>query len=170
MNTPENPPKKNASTPVWDLVIADMTERDQIGRQKYGTPLQAGNGRDPLVDAYQEALDLVVYLRQAICEREISCENGTELPRAKTIHERFTISASGAPALVVCLQLEQDQADTLVNWYNQRQKELKTEKWKSWGPAEIAIRTLCAQIEHYGPVAFRRAPTLFDESLPDFNG
>lgn len=32
-------------------------------------PLQAHNGRDPLVDAYQEALDLVVYLRQAIEER-----------------------------------------------------------------------------------------------------
>lgn len=41
-----------------------------FGRQKYGTPLTADNGRDPLVDAYQEALDLVVYLRQAIEERK----------------------------------------------------------------------------------------------------
>ena len=54
---------------IWDLVIADMAERDQVGRQRYGTPLQAHNGRDALVDAYQEALDLVVYLRQAIEER-----------------------------------------------------------------------------------------------------
>ena len=36
---------------------------------EHGTPLQAHNGRDPLVDAYQEALDLAVYLRQAIEER-----------------------------------------------------------------------------------------------------
>lgn len=28
------------------------------------------NGRDALLDAYQEALDLVVYLRQVIYERD----------------------------------------------------------------------------------------------------
>lgn len=63
-------PVPNAGSPLWDLVIADMRERDQIGRQRYGTPLQAFNGRDALVDAYQEALDHAVYLRQAIEERE----------------------------------------------------------------------------------------------------
>lgn len=67
MRNKEQPsPIQNDSTPIWDLVIADMRERDNVGRQRYGTPLQANNGRDALVDAYQEALDLVVYLRQAI--------------------------------------------------------------------------------------------------------
>jgi len=47
-----------------------MVERDQIGREKYGVPLQAGNGRDPLVDLYQEILDAAVYIRQAIEERK----------------------------------------------------------------------------------------------------
>ena len=55
---------------IWDLVIADMHERDHVGQTRYGTPLQPFNGRDPLVDAYQEALDLAVYLRQAIYERD----------------------------------------------------------------------------------------------------
>lgn len=64
------PPIPNASPAIWALVIADMEERDQTGRARYGTPLQAHNGRDSLVDAYQEALDLVVYLRQAIAERD----------------------------------------------------------------------------------------------------
>lgn len=65
-------------TPVWDLVLADvahkpgptwdeirgdMADRDRIGRERYGTPLTTHNGRDSLVDAYQEALDLAVYLR-----------------------------------------------------------------------------------------------------------
>lgn len=40
----------------------------QPGREKYGTDLQASNGRDHLVDAYQEALDLCCYLR-ALIER-----------------------------------------------------------------------------------------------------
>lgn len=63
------PPKPNDNASVWDLVIADMAERDRVGRERYGTPLQPHNGRDALIDAYQEALDLVVYLRQAIEER-----------------------------------------------------------------------------------------------------
>ena len=63
-------PITNSTVPVWDLVIADMRERDHVGRERYGTPLQVNNGRDALIDAYQEALDLVVYLRQAIEERK----------------------------------------------------------------------------------------------------
>ena len=47
-----------------------MLERDRQGQQRYGTRLRGHNGRDPLVDAYQEALDLCVYLRQAIYERD----------------------------------------------------------------------------------------------------
>jgi hypothetical protein len=62
-NTPEPPPIQTDEKPVWDMVIEDMRRRDHEGRRKYGTPLQAGNGRHHLVDAYQEALDLVVYLR-----------------------------------------------------------------------------------------------------------
>lgn len=54
---------------VWDLVLQDMAERDKIGSERYGTRLQPNNGRNPLIDAYQEALDLVVYLRQAIYEQ-----------------------------------------------------------------------------------------------------
>jgi len=71
-NTPEPDPVANAKTPVWNLVIADMRERNREGRKKYGTPLQAGNGRNALVDAYQEALDLAVYLRQLIEEEKYS--------------------------------------------------------------------------------------------------
>lgn len=70
LNEPQPQPSKNANVPIWDLVIADMRERDAVGRERYGTPLQAHNGRDALVDAYQEALDLVVYLRQCIEERK----------------------------------------------------------------------------------------------------
>jgi hypothetical protein len=63
-------PVANSNPKVWDLVVEDMRERDVFGLVKYGVRLQAGNGRDALLDAYQEALDLVVYLRQAIYERD----------------------------------------------------------------------------------------------------
>lgn len=49
--------------PIDALVIADMAERDRLGRARYGVPLTTGNGRDHLVDAYQEQSDFAVYLR-----------------------------------------------------------------------------------------------------------
>lgn len=65
-------PEHNSNPPVWELVKEDMTKRNIFGIAKYGTPLQAFNGRDVLQDAYEEALDLCVYLRQAIEERKIN--------------------------------------------------------------------------------------------------
>ena len=67
---PEPQPTANDLPAVWDLVIGDMTERDAFGALKYKTRLQPHNGRDVLADAYQEALDLCVYLRQALYERD----------------------------------------------------------------------------------------------------
>lgn len=63
------PEPRPGARDVWPLVIADMHARNMEGCARYGTPLQTNNGRDALVDAYQEALDLAVYLRQLIEER-----------------------------------------------------------------------------------------------------
>ena len=66
----EQRPPQPSDGDVWLLVLKDMDERRVHGIEKYGTPVQPFNGRDPLIDAYQEALDLCVYLRQAIEERK----------------------------------------------------------------------------------------------------
>jgi hypothetical protein len=63
-------PKQNNNTPIVDLVVHDLNERAEISKKEYGTYLQAGNGRDALIDAYEEALDLAMYLRQLIEERD----------------------------------------------------------------------------------------------------
>jgi len=70
LNNPQPPPNPVAGPAVWDLVIDDMCARDLMGQEKYGQRLTPGDGRDSLVDAYQEALDLAVYLRKAIWERD----------------------------------------------------------------------------------------------------
>jgi hypothetical protein len=64
------------NTPIWDLVVADMKERNKKGIETYGTPLQAFNNRDSLWDAYEEVLDLAVYLRQTIEEQNTSHPRG----------------------------------------------------------------------------------------------
>jgi len=63
-------PIPNNRPAAWGLVMDDMNERNAFGVAKYGTPLQGFNGRDALKDAYEEALDLCVYLRTAIYERD----------------------------------------------------------------------------------------------------
>ena len=70
LNQEQSPPTQGTGPDCWQLVLADMAERRELGIAKYGTPLQPDNGRDGLVDAYQEVLDLAVYLRQAIEQRK----------------------------------------------------------------------------------------------------
>lgn len=63
-------PVRNDRVAIQSLVRADLETREQVGISRYGTSLQAHNGRDALRDAYEEALDLACYLRQLIEERD----------------------------------------------------------------------------------------------------
>lgn len=61
-------PTPNGRAYIQDLVVADIEERKVHGIRKYGTALQAANGRSMLQDAYEEALDLAIYLRGCLAE------------------------------------------------------------------------------------------------------
>jgi hypothetical protein len=84
---PQPDPIKNDLPASWDLVIEDfagaygsvprgaeviedMRGRDNFGFEKYGVRIQPKNGRDNLVDAYQEILDGLVYFRSALYEED----------------------------------------------------------------------------------------------------
>lgn len=106
-NTPEPPPTAGTGPDIWPLVIADlpegsplradMQERHEQGIAKYGVPLRAFNGRNAMVDAYQEALDLVVYLRQALEETYLSPDKKHECFRG--LNSRYTEALELAKAL-----------------------------------------------------------------------
>lgn len=74
-------PVANNTEAIHDLVREDLAERLAFGTRKYGTPLQAHNGRDALLDAYEEALDLCVYLKQALVEKEVARKSGLRLTK-----------------------------------------------------------------------------------------
>lgn len=58
-------------TDMFALLIVDITKRDVLGRQLHNNqPLSGNDGRDYLREAYEEALDLAVYLRTALYERD----------------------------------------------------------------------------------------------------
>lgn len=63
-------PVVNDNTDIQSLVIDDIYKRRLLGIKRYGTALQANNGRDALLDAYEEALDLTMYLKQVLVERD----------------------------------------------------------------------------------------------------
>ena len=66
----EQPSPSSDKPDLWPLVIKDMEDRDKLGKAKYGVALRPHNGRNALIDAYQEVLDLSVYLRQEIEEQQ----------------------------------------------------------------------------------------------------
>jgi len=55
-------------TDVSPLLIKDIEARNAHGLKKYGTRLQTHNGRDALVDLYEELVDATQYARQVIEE------------------------------------------------------------------------------------------------------
>lgn len=66
--TPQPLPLTNNQPYSVDSVIKDIADRKKFGIAKYGTALQPNNGRNNLIDCYQELLDLLVYLRSEIDE------------------------------------------------------------------------------------------------------
>lgn len=78
--------KQGKSLPaIWDLVVTDMQKRDAQGTSSYGKRLFANDGRDTLRDAYEEALDLAVYLKKAILERDMKTSPTPGIPQDKTV-------------------------------------------------------------------------------------
>jgi hypothetical protein len=71
---------KEGQGDVWADVLKHMPEspfkdvcraRRKMGIAKYGQPLQYGDGRDPIVDLFQELLDAIVYAKKAASENKI---------------------------------------------------------------------------------------------------
>ena len=66
-DTPEPMPTGEGER-VIDRGVLDLKARDIVGKIKYGTSLKTNNGRNSLMDAYQESLDMCMYLKQRLME------------------------------------------------------------------------------------------------------
>lgn len=67
---PKTTERRPGGVAILPIVLRDLAMRVEMGMEKYGQALTSNDGRDPLVDAYQEALDLTLYLRKLIWERD----------------------------------------------------------------------------------------------------
>jgi len=75
-NTNCQPAPQSGGKVVFTELIKDIEKRAEFGRKKYGQELMTNDGRDTLIDAYQEALDLTMYLKKMLMERELMQEDG----------------------------------------------------------------------------------------------
>lgn len=57
---------------LLQAIEEDLVRRTDLGVSRYGTPLQTFNGRDALLDAYEELLDATKYLKQYILEQNLT--------------------------------------------------------------------------------------------------
>ena len=67
---------------IAKLVQQDIEGRAQLGERKYGGRLQVGsrnNMTSPLQNAYEEALDLAMYLKQELEEQAEAADSGREV-------------------------------------------------------------------------------------------
>jgi hypothetical protein len=64
------PKKSRKSRPVSEFLKELIDNRTEFGVQKYGQELHTHSGRNPLLDALQESIDLNQYLAQIIMEQE----------------------------------------------------------------------------------------------------
>lgn len=65
----QQPSPRGHGVVVLPYVLEAVRQRAELGKERYGTYLSTDNGRDALVDAFQEAIDLVMYIGQALMER-----------------------------------------------------------------------------------------------------
>jgi hypothetical protein len=65
----------NVSVP--ELVRRDLLHREQEQTKRFGTPVEPYTGAEAILDAYEEAISLTIYLRQLIQEMTTS---GLPLP------------------------------------------------------------------------------------------
>lgn len=60
--------KPGMSVTVAEFLIKDIEARAAMGEQQYGRRLHTENGRNAMIDAYQELLDGAIYAYQAHLE------------------------------------------------------------------------------------------------------
>ena len=97
LNDPQPAPKPGQAQHTVDALIDLLRERKAMGLSKYGVAHQHDNGRDHLVDALQESLDLNVYLMAEVMKSRCGGARAALQLAVDRLHEaHLVISATHA--------------------------------------------------------------------------
>ena len=74
---------------VWPMVVKDMLERNEEGAKKYNRYLQTDCPDNLLQHAYEEALDLAVYLKTEIEKQKAQSREALEIKKVNNELKRL---------------------------------------------------------------------------------
>ena len=74
---------------VWPMVVKDMLERNEEGAKKYNRYLQTDCPDNMLQHAYEEALDLCVYLKTQIEKQKAQSREALEIEKVNNELKRL---------------------------------------------------------------------------------
>lgn len=93
-----------SNEPIYRQVMKDVEARAEVGKKTYGRYLMADvNGRDPVQDAYEEALDMAHYLKQVSHERLALIEYVARLEGALRFIKNDLMSPSASACIAATL-------------------------------------------------------------------
>ena len=75
---------------VWPMVVKDMLERNEEGSKKYNRYLQTDCPDNLLQHAYEEALDLAVYLKTEIEKQKAQSREALEIEKVNNELNRLS--------------------------------------------------------------------------------
>ena len=75
---------------VWPMVVKDMLERNEDGAKKYNRYLQTDCPDNMLQHAYEEALDLAVYLKTQIEKQKAQSREALKIEKVNNEFNRLS--------------------------------------------------------------------------------
>lgn len=142
---PQPTPKPGTSRPTSHLVVEDMLAKYDAGAVKYGTQHQHDNGRDHLIDGYQEVLDLACYLRAEIEKR--NCVPFIDIGGSGLNDQitRLRLEVAAAGEQIAGMVVERDEARRQVQDRVYECNRLITAQTKAISERDVAISELTVE-------------------------
>jgi hypothetical protein len=124
--------KEKLRKTLFDYVKADLDQRDKLGFSIHGKDLFHTNKNDFIKEAYEEALDLAIYLRgvlQRQRDSRMACMNRyRKTPKAKITSHRYNTSDKGKAAVKRYTNTPKGQVSKKRYWRSP--KRVERAKWQ----------------------------------------
>lgn len=101
----KNMPVAPGQEPLRDLMTREMEARREIGLDRYKHPVQTGNGRNFVIDLFQELMDALVYFEGWIAELE-----AIPSPDSATVTRLIAIGGMQAHLLLMAVTVREIEA------------------------------------------------------------
>jgi len=120
----EQSPPRPGDKIVGDIVLADIRERMETGRLRYGTYLRTHNGLDAAQDKYEELIDALLYTKQDMMERaDLAAEVERLQAKVAALSKLVCVIRDAMPAYTALL----DKHTGIIDAWEEANKAIRDE-------------------------------------------